>query len=203
MGTYKQGILGSFIGKVGTVVGSTWRGIAVMRSLASKVANPRTAAQVAVRNRLAAVSKTLRPFLETIRRGFIASGTAPSWSLAIKVNREKTLPNDQGVYILRPEDIVLSNGTDNFPVTATLNGTSLSLSWDAPDMTDDLFGANIQVAVLNATNGKVANFSVASSAGEASLSTSSVITGDDDDKLHLYHFAANDTLSTLTIHQAL
>lgn len=88
MGTYKQGILGSFIGKVGTVVGSTWRGLAVMRSLASKVANPRTAAQVAVRNRLAAVSKTLRPFLETIRRGFIASGTAPSWSLAIKVNRE-------------------------------------------------------------------------------------------------------------------
>ncbi len=203
MGTYKQGILGSFIGKVGTVVGSTWRGLAVMRSLASKVANPRTAAQVAVRNRLAAVSKTLRPFLETIRRGFIASGAAPSWSLAIKVNREKTLPDDQGVYILRPEDIVLSNGTDNFPVTATLNGTALSLSWDAPEVTDDLFGANIQVAVLNATNGKVANFSVASSAGEASLSISSVTTGNDDDKLHLYHFAANDTLSTLTIHQAL
>ncbi len=203
MGTYKQGILGSFIGKVGTVVGSTWRGIAVMRSLASKVANPRTAAQVAVRDRLAAVSRTLRPFLETIRRGFIAGGTAPSWSLAIKVNREKTLPDDQGVYILRPEDIVLSNGTDNFPVTASLSGTSLSLSWDAPDVTDDLFGANIQVAVLNATNGKVASFSVASSAGEAALSVSSVSTGGEDDKLHLYHFAANDTLSTLTIHQAL
>lgn len=203
MGTYKQGILGSFIGKVGTVVGSTWRGISVMRSLASKVANPRTAAQLDVRNRLGAVSRTLRPFLESIRRGFIATGTAPSWSLAIKVNREKTLPDDQGVYVLRPEDIVLSNGTDNFPVTATLSGAALNLTWDAPETTDDLFGANIHVAVLNATNGKVANFSVASSAGESTLSISSVLTGANDDKLHLYHFAANDTLSTLTIHQNL
>jgi hypothetical protein len=33
MGTHKKGILGNFSGKVGTVVGSTWRGIWVMRGL--------------------------------------------------------------------------------------------------------------------------------------------------------------------------
>jgi len=36
MGTYNKGILGAFYGKVGTVVGSTWRGKDVMRSLPRK-----------------------------------------------------------------------------------------------------------------------------------------------------------------------
>jgi hypothetical protein len=42
MGTIKQGILGGFSGKVGTVVGASWKGIAYMRSLPQKVKNPRT-----------------------------------------------------------------------------------------------------------------------------------------------------------------
>ena len=33
MGTHKKGILGNFSGKVGTVVGSKWRGVWVMRGL--------------------------------------------------------------------------------------------------------------------------------------------------------------------------
>ena len=32
MGTFKKGILGGFNGTVGTVVGSNWKGITVMRS---------------------------------------------------------------------------------------------------------------------------------------------------------------------------
>ena len=34
MGTIKQGILGGFSGKVGTVVGSTWKSVHYMRALA-------------------------------------------------------------------------------------------------------------------------------------------------------------------------
>ena len=36
MGTYNKGILGPFSGKVGTVVGASWRGKDVMRSLPKK-----------------------------------------------------------------------------------------------------------------------------------------------------------------------
>lgn len=50
MGIIKRGILGGFSNKVGNVVGSSWKGIATMRVLPLSVANPRTAAQVAVRN---------------------------------------------------------------------------------------------------------------------------------------------------------
>lgn len=42
MGTIKQGILGGFSGKVGTVIGSSWKGISYMRSRAQSVKNPRT-----------------------------------------------------------------------------------------------------------------------------------------------------------------
>ena len=50
MGTIKQGILGGFNGKVGTVVGASWKGIAYMRGQAQSVRNPKTAAQVMQRN---------------------------------------------------------------------------------------------------------------------------------------------------------
>ena len=57
MGTIKQGILGGFAGKVGGVVGSSWKGIAVMKALPLSVANPKTAGQVAQRTAFSAVTK--------------------------------------------------------------------------------------------------------------------------------------------------
>jgi len=56
MGKIKQGILGGFSGKVANVVGSSWKGIAVMKSLPLSVANPRTAAQVAQRTKFTNVT---------------------------------------------------------------------------------------------------------------------------------------------------
>ncbi len=53
MGVIKRGILGGFSGKVANVVGSSWKGIAVIKSLPLSVANPNTAAQQATRGRFA------------------------------------------------------------------------------------------------------------------------------------------------------
>ena len=43
MGVIKRGILGGFAGRVANVVGSSWKGIAYMKSLPLSVANPNTA----------------------------------------------------------------------------------------------------------------------------------------------------------------
>jgi hypothetical protein len=56
MGTIKQGILGGFSGKVGTVIGASWKGINYMRSIPQHVKNPRTAGQVSQRSKKAAHS---------------------------------------------------------------------------------------------------------------------------------------------------
>jgi hypothetical protein len=54
MGTIKQGILGGFSGKVGGVIGTSWKGIAVMKAMPQSVANPRTSGQVAQRTKFKA-----------------------------------------------------------------------------------------------------------------------------------------------------
>lgn len=51
MAIIKQGILGGIQNKIGNVVGSSWKGIAVLKSLPVSVANPRTAPQVAQRDK--------------------------------------------------------------------------------------------------------------------------------------------------------
>jgi hypothetical protein len=51
MAIIERGILGGFSNKIGNVVGSSWKGIAIMKSLPLSVANPRTAAQVNQRNK--------------------------------------------------------------------------------------------------------------------------------------------------------
>ena len=70
MGTIKQGILGGFSGKVGTVVGSSWKGLSYMRGQAQSVKNPRTAKQMAQRDKFALVLSFIRPIQSFIKVGF-------------------------------------------------------------------------------------------------------------------------------------
>lgn len=70
MGTIKQGILGGFSGKVGSVVGASWKGISYMRSQADHVKNPRSAAQIAQRTKMEFARNFLQPAAEFINLGF-------------------------------------------------------------------------------------------------------------------------------------
>lgn len=97
MGVLKQGILGGVKGKVGSVVGSSWKGIATLRALPLSVANPRTAAQVGNRDRFSSIvalatvllSAVIKPlndrfasgmsgynlFVQRCKGAFLANGT--------------------------------------------------------------------------------------------------------------------------------
>lgn len=70
MGVIKQGILGPFSGKVGTVVGAIWKGIGTIRALPASVANPRTEGQVNQRTKFTAVVEFLQPSLAFVQQGF-------------------------------------------------------------------------------------------------------------------------------------
>ncbi|ADV42882.1 DUF6266 family protein [Bacteroides helcogenes] len=70
MGTIKQGILGGFSGKVGTVVGSNWKSVHYMRALALKVGNPNTEKQQRQRNNFSTVIQFLKTFTPIIRIGY-------------------------------------------------------------------------------------------------------------------------------------
>ncbi len=61
MATYKNGISGAFSGKLGPVVGSSFRGLNVMRAKPRKTTKKPTAAQLEQRARFAAVNYFLSP----------------------------------------------------------------------------------------------------------------------------------------------
>ncbi|MGL2967117.1 DUF6266 family protein [Flavobacterium sp. XGLA_31] len=68
MGTYNKGILGPFSGKVGTVVGASWRGKDVMRSLPKKTDRTPTDTQLLQREKFTAVSNFLTPISPVISK---------------------------------------------------------------------------------------------------------------------------------------
>lgn len=68
MGKIKQGILGGFSGKVGKVIGGSWKGIDYMRGIPSSVANPQTEGQVTQRNKFGACVALAKPVLDSIIR---------------------------------------------------------------------------------------------------------------------------------------
>ncbi|HZL11555.1 MAG TPA: DUF6266 family protein [Prolixibacteraceae bacterium] len=70
MGTINQGILGGFSGKVGSVIGGSWKGINYMRGIAASVSNPKTEAQLDQRARFGTALKFLQPITSFIRVGF-------------------------------------------------------------------------------------------------------------------------------------
>ena len=66
MGRLRQGILGGVSGKVGNVVGSSWKGIATVKAMPLSVANPRTAEQIAQRTKMTNVVAFSRTILASI-----------------------------------------------------------------------------------------------------------------------------------------
>ena len=70
MGTFKQGIYGGYSGKVGNVVGSSWKGIDVMRIMPASVANPQTVPQETQRSKFSVTMAFLQPLSQFLRTGF-------------------------------------------------------------------------------------------------------------------------------------
>lgn len=70
MAIIKNGILGGFSGKVGTVVGAAWRDIEVMRALAKPGNRPASPGELLQRAKMATVSSFLQPMRDLLEVGF-------------------------------------------------------------------------------------------------------------------------------------
>jgi hypothetical protein len=68
MGTYNKGILGAFSGKVGPVVGASWRGKEIIRSLPKKNNKIATPTQLQQRLKFATVTSFLGPIYPILNR---------------------------------------------------------------------------------------------------------------------------------------
>ena len=160
MGKIKQGILGGFKGKVGTVIGASWNGIAYMRGLPQSIKNPKTAAQQAQRAFFAEVQDLVgqltyeqlrflfpNPEKEMSRRNAMVKQLA-----ALPVVEEGTKHVD-----LANLNSIGNAATADMPdVTVAAAGENLTISWDgASDFRSEHADEYPTIFVANVTKKKV------------------------------------------------
>lgn len=140
MGVIKRGILGGFSGKVANVIGSSWKGIAVMKSMPLSVANPNTAAQITQRTKMSFVVEFSKLILAEIIKPLndrFASGMS-----GVNLFVQRNIANFNVSFSDVPADIILSVGTltpcaiingdvDVSPMQTTLNYTDNTGDGDA------------------------------------------------------------------------
>jgi len=150
MATIKKGILGGVSGKVGNVVGGSWKGIDYLRTKADVVNNPNTELQATQRSKFAAVARFLAPVTEVVRigfRGYAVKMTA--FNAAFSYNYHNALTGTFPDFAIDYPKAMISRGS----LPATLN-----------------------VACASATAGKVQlTWDTAATAGAASASDSVVV----------------------------
>jgi hypothetical protein len=133
MGTIKKGILGGFSGKVGTVVGGSWKGISYMRSLPQKVKNPRTQGQRSQRSKFALTLNLLKPMTALLRTGWkLYAHRQSPFNAATSYTLANAITGTYPDYSVDVSKVLVSRGalTPATNGSATDTGGSVAISWD-------------------------------------------------------------------------
>jgi len=111
MGTIKQGILGGFSGKVGTVVGASWKGKAYMRGMPQHYTTQATWGTLFCQRALSAIIEVLRPIASTLRLTFGDYDHGMStFNKAVKINYPGAIENHDGEPVVIYKKLQLSKG---------------------------------------------------------------------------------------------
>ena len=133
MGKIKTGILGGFQGKVGTVIGSTWRGESIMRALPKTAAKAPTESQRIQRLKFKAVSEFLNPLRSTLSTYFgNDTGVKSKYNMATSYHITNAVEiTEQGTQVLSPRVLVAHGTLFGFQnLTTTQSETVITLNWE-------------------------------------------------------------------------
>lgn len=165
MGKIKQGILGGFSGKVGTVVGFYWKGRSVMRALAGHVTNPRTPAQEAQRARFGLVARIagiVRPVLDSTGFRLEAEAAAVTMpNVFVKSNLATAVSGTGTLVQIDWQHLVVSHGDllglKNPSAAPASTGHAVELEWDnnSGDSSQASDSDKICIALVNDTKGEI------------------------------------------------
>ena len=160
MGKIKQGILGGFKGKVGTVIGSSWNGIAYMRGQAQSVRNPKTPAQMIQRDFFKEVQDLAGQFTNE-QLAFLFPNSPKNMTrrnaLAQQLAADPIVTDDAKHVDLANLNSIGNAATADMPdVTINEDGENLTISWDgASDFRAEHADEYPTIFVTNVTQKKV------------------------------------------------
>lgn len=150
MARLNQGILGGISGAIGNVVGSSWKGIAVIKSKPLSVANPQSAGQVAQRTKM---SNTVA-FAQVILAGVIK----PLWDRFAQKQSGYNAFVSSNIALFTNQfanpaaDLVISKGkmeaTEITAVNATNGSPIVNLTFPTTSGTGFLLSSDVAYAVV-------------------------------------------------------
>lgn len=136
MGKSSQGVFGHWSGKVGNVVGRVRQGQNIYAIYQPNVANPRTASQMATRNKFTLITKFGSQVLAALQVGFAdldgyKHGTPLSSFIGYNLKNPNVIVDNQGVLELQYSYVMLSQGSVELPLSpsATLDSNTVNVTW--------------------------------------------------------------------------
>ncbi|MEM6515137.1 MAG: DUF6266 family protein [Bacteroidota bacterium] len=134
MGKISQGVLGGFSGKVGNVVGGTWKGIDYMRIKPSNVSNPRTQGQVDQRSKFSTVLRFLQPMTDFLRVGFkLYANKMTQFNNAMSYNLNNAITGAYPSFTIDYANALVSRGNLTGaldPAVSSPSAGSVEFTWD-------------------------------------------------------------------------
>lgn len=151
MAKFTLGITGPFQGKVGRVIGASWKGIPYMRALPRKRTSPPTAGELANRKKWALSQQWLQPVQDFVRIGFKGYSPRSEGFIAAKSYLLKNAIVVKGEKVaIDPARVKLSWGDlplpNNLQLTR-LEGKLVQFTWD-PKFHDDISHEGDQIMML-------------------------------------------------------
>ncbi len=158
MGKISQGVLGGFSGKVGNVVGGTWKGIDYMRIKPANVANPKTEGQVNQRSKFSTVLKFQQTMTEFLRVGFKLYATKMTqFNSAMSYNLNNAITGTSPNFSVDYANALISRGNLTGalnPAVTSPGAGSVDFSWDNNSGTGRAQGTDKALLVVyNPTKG--------------------------------------------------
>ena len=134
MAILRSGILGGFAGKVGTVVGSIWKGISTMRAYVANVTQPGSPAQLEHRAKFSLMMAFLKPLTAFLRIGFKAYAVGQTaQNAAFKTNFKNAITGVYPNFTIDYTKVLVSQGNFtgalNPAVTSSTSG-EVAFTWD-------------------------------------------------------------------------
>jgi hypothetical protein len=132
MARFKKGILGGFSGKVGNVVGGSWKGIDYMRSLSQRRKGNPTPAQQAQQAKFKLAVQFLQPFSAVLSIGFRDQAVAMTGpNSAMRLVMGNAILGDYPDYSIDYAKVLISRGDLPNAAEASVSaaGTTLGFTW--------------------------------------------------------------------------
>ncbi|SOD15120.1 DUF6266 family protein [Pedobacter xixiisoli] len=133
MATYKKGILGVFSGKVGTVVGSSWKGISYMKSLPKASSKTPSRLQLDQRLRFGLVTSFLKPIQTLTNIGYgSVKGSLTAYNAAVSYHLNAAVVGDASNFEIDYPRVIFSRGELPSPAVPSLlagAGAEINFSW--------------------------------------------------------------------------